>query len=151
MKKNLKLVFVLIFLITSSVLFSEEVSLEGVFISRFPYCYRFTILNDHEMKFEWTSPSGGHRFDQAKIYQYMLSKDSVFFQLKLDSDLPTLLWEAVTGNTEPWYVGNKILGLFGFSGDTTEQKENITGVTYATSAYLDHNDIFTIDVPYYVL
>jgi len=150
MKRRLFSISILMLLINASILFSSnEGALFGTFTSSFPYPYKFTILNDNEMKLEWTSPPDDHRYDQSKIYNYTLSKGPVFFQFLLSEDVPTSLWEVITGNPKPWNVGNVLLGLFGVvedNGSGDEEVGKIMGVTYSTRSYTV-SDIFTADVP----
>lgn len=156
MKKRLLRIVVLLLLVNVSTLFSlDEGILHGTFTSSFPYPYRFTVLNRNEMKLEWTSPPDDHRHDQSKVYSYTLSKGPVFLRFLLNEDIPTSLWEVITGNPEPWDVGNVLLGLFGIVegnglSDEDEKAGKVLGVTYSRKDYMGAHDVFTVDVPNYL-
>jgi len=146
MRKQVLYLFILI--ANSSILFSHDVgTLSGTFTSSFPYPFRFIILNDDEIKLEWTNPPDDHRYDQSKIFRYDLSKEEVFLQIMLDEDVPSNLWEAITGNMMPWNVGDLLFGLFSVIEDG-ERAGGIIGVTYSADIFQGSN-VFTVDVPNY--
>ena len=143
-------IFFSIILITTfdfSALALDSSNIIGVYTSPFPYPYRFEIINSHEMKLEWTDTGKEYcSWEKSKTYSYTLFMDSVFVRVKFNKDLPNNLWYPITGNPEPWNIGNELLGLFGID----EESGVILGVTYANMKSKYETDVFTVDVPNYV-
>lgn len=125
----------------------DELKIVGVFTSPFPHPYRFKIFDNNEIKLEWTET--GEEFlswEKSKTYSYTLTKDSIFFKIQLNEDVPNSLWFPIDGNPEPWDVGNELLGLFGVN----EISGTVMGVTYSKVKHNLKLDTFTVDVPNYI-
>ena len=127
------------------------IDITGEFMASFPYPYRILVQNENELELEWTEIGIEYKaWEISKKYKYSISKKSVFYELYLDENVPLYLRKPMTGNENPWNVGNRLLGLFGvIHPDSNLSNKRVIGVTYSTTRFMDSN-VFTVNVPYYV-